>query len=130
MTIEASIQSVLDADSGLAASVGERVAFGSRLQGEELPAVAFEVDGEEGLILSQSLRGCEVVVYSVATTAVSALAVADLVRTAMASLSGTVGSVTVSATIYLGRDVLPLETGEGDEAQPAVVESRFRVVYS
>ena len=127
--IEQTVYALLSGNATLSAVVGGNIAHGQRLQGDTLPAVAFQVTGDQALTLSQTLRLASVTVMSVDDDPLGALTVADLVKAAMTTSGSLVGGHYVRINNFIGRTVQPLTPGEGDENLPAVVESTFEVFY-
>jgi hypothetical protein len=127
--IEKTIYSLLTSNAPLTGAVGGNIAHGLRLQGDTLPAVAFQVTGDDALTLSQTLRAASVTVMSVDDDPLGALTVADLVKAAMTTSGSLVAGHYVRVNTFLGRTVQPLAPGEGNENLPAVVESNFEVMY-
>ena len=130
--IEKAVQAMLTTGSGtglaLSAAVGGRIALGSRLQLEGLPAVYFDVTEDATFTIGDRKAMATVEVRSIAEEPGDALTTADKVFTAM-NRSGTFQSVVVHAVIYKGRTLDTMTVGEGDEHRPSVAVSTFEVLY-
>lgn len=123
MSAEAAIQEIFAASTDLSTAVGNRIAYGARIQGSPLPSLSFETTDEMALSLDQTLRHAKFVATVAADQIADALVIADLVRDAVRAVA--VGAEhaghAVRGCVHRGRAALPVAVGEGDEAQPAEV---------
>lgn len=126
MSLEAAIQAKLLATSELTDLVAQSIAFGSRIQGDELPGVAWEITSDEQSTLSRDeIRKASVMIYSVDPSTVGALLVATAVQTALEGWTGTADDRTIHGTSLVNSLAEPPVVGEGDDDSPAIVASEW-----
>lgn len=128
MSLESAIYSVLTNEAAISALVGSRIYLQQRLIGTELPAITYEVRGNDPirtLAGASGLSAADVVVTSIAETYAASRSLADATRDAFEgshSQAGLVLEVRWSSEA-------PLEAvfDLGDENEPTRIEQTFTV---
>ena len=131
--IEASIRSILTADSDVSALVSTRVFPYMRQQGTAFPAIVYELEDTEpqqGLDGFQSLTRCELSVTNVAETYSGAKDLASKVRTALNGYTGTSEGVAIKSVVHDNDIGIVEDSRIGNSRGVSIIESSYIVWYS
>ena len=131
--IEASIRSILTADSDVSALVSTRVFPYMRQQGTAFPAIVYELEDTEpqqGLDGFQSLTRCELSVTNVAETYSGAKDLASKVRTALNGYTGTSEGVAIKSVVHDNDIGIVEDSRVGNSRGVSIIESSYIVWYS
>jgi|TARA_R100000084_G_scaffold74788_3_gene33659 hypothetical protein len=131
--IEASIRSILTADSDVSALVSTRVFPYLRQQGTAFPAIVYELEDTEpqqGLDGFQSLTRCELSVTNVAETYSGAKDLASKVRTALNGYTGTSEGVAIKSVVHDNDIGIVEDSRIGNSRGVSIIESSYIVWYS
>ena len=131
--IEASIRSILTADSDVSALVSTRVFPYLRQQGTAFPAIVYELedtDPQQGLDGFQSLTRCELSVTNVAETYSGAKDLASKVRTALNGYTGTSEGVAIKSVVHDNDIGIVEDSRIGNSRGVSIIESSYIVWYS
>ena len=131
--IEASIRSILTADSDVSDLVSTRVFPYMRQQGTAFPAIVYELEDTEpqqGLDGFQSLTRCELSVTNVAETYSGAKDLASKVRTALNGYTGTSEGVAIKSVVHDNDIGIVEDSRIGNSRGVSIIESSYIVWYS
>lgn len=131
--IEASIRSILTADTDVTDLVSTRVYPYMRQQGTTFPAIVYELDDTEpqqGLDGFQSLTRCELTISQIAETYSGAKDLASKVRTALNGYSGTSGGIAIKSLVH-DNDIGIVEDSQiGNSRGVSIIDSSYVIWYA
>jgi hypothetical protein len=131
--IEASIRSILTADSDVTDLVSTRVYPYMRQQGSVFPAIVYELDNTEpqqGLGGFQSLTRCELSISQIAETYSGAKALADKVRTALNGYTGTSEGVAIKSLVHDNDIGIVEDSVIGNSRGVSIIDSSYIIWYT
>ena len=131
--IEASIRSILTADTDVTDLVSTRVYPYMRQQGTTFPAIVYELDDTEpqqGLDGFQSLTRCELTISQIAETYSGAKDLASKVRTALNGYSGTSEGIAIKSLVH-DNDIGIVEDSQiGNSRGVSIIDSSYVIWYA
>ena len=130
-SIETAVRAMLTAGTTLSGAgiPDARVTHGYRLQDSALPACTFEVEPEDRMSIgSAPLRRVRVEIRVVADRTSDALAFRDELVTLC--IPGTFDTYSFQAVEWIGHNIDPASTQDGDENQPAELACSVDIYYT
>jgi len=131
--IEASIRSILTAESDVTDLVSTRVYPYMRQQGSVFPAIVYELEDTEpqqGLGGFQSLTRCELSISQIAETYAGAKTLAEKVRTALNGYTGTSEGVAIKSLVHDNDIGIVEDSPIGNSRGVSIIDSSYIIWYA